>query len=154
MTHPLTFTGHARAMLRERGIDRGWVERVVQTPEWTEPDPGDPTVTRAFGLRSTAAGLSGLSIRRRHGPAYYHRLLRPHAPQRSTRRAIMKVRFDQEADALYIRLDDAKVVESEEVKPGLVLDFDADGRVVGFELLNAGRQLPAAQLRQIQFEVA
>jgi len=66
----------------------------------------------------------------------------------------MKVRFDQEADALYIRLDDAKVVESEEVKPGLVLDFDADGRVVGFELLNAGRQLPAAQLRQIQFEVA
>src|SRR4051812_2409154 len=96
----------------------------------------------------------GCLYRRRHGPAYYHRLLRPHAPQRSTRRAIMKVRFDQEADALYIRLDEAKVVESEEVKPGLVLDFDADGRVVGFELLNAGRQLPAAQLRQIQFEVA
>ena len=49
MTHSLTFTGHARAMLRERGIDRGWVERVVQTPEWTKPDPADPTVTRAFG---------------------------------------------------------------------------------------------------------
>ncbi len=66
----------------------------------------------------------------------------------------MKVRFDQEADALYIRLDDAPVIESEEVGPGIVLDFDAENRVVGIEMLNAQRRLPSAHLKQMLFEVA
>jgi len=51
----------------------------------------------------------------------------------------MKVRFDQEADALYIRLDDSPVAESEEVGPDVVLDFDANNRVVGIEVLNYRR---------------
>ena len=66
----------------------------------------------------------------------------------------MKVRFDQDADALYIRIDDAPLAESEEVSPGVVLDFDAGNRVVGIEVLNAQQRLPAAHLKQIQFEVA
>ena len=66
----------------------------------------------------------------------------------------MKVHVDQEADALYPRLDDSAVVESEEVRPGVVLDFDADHRVVDIELLNVRDRLPAANLRQIQSEVA
>jgi len=66
----------------------------------------------------------------------------------------MKVRFDQGADALYIRLDDTPILESEEVSPGVVLDYDANNRVVGIELLKVQQQLPAAQLRQMLFEVA
>lgn len=66
----------------------------------------------------------------------------------------MKVRFDQDADALYIRLDDTPIAESEEVGPGIVLDFDADNRVVGIEVLNAQQRLPAAHLKQMLFEVA
>jgi uncharacterized protein YuzE len=66
----------------------------------------------------------------------------------------MRVRFDQETDALYIRLDEAAVRESDEVSPGVVLDFDADSRVVGIEILDVKRRLPEAQLKQIQFEVA
>jgi uncharacterized protein YuzE len=66
----------------------------------------------------------------------------------------MRVRFDSETDALYIRLDEAKISESAEVAPGLVLDFDAENRVVGIEVLDAQKRLPAAQLKQIQFEVA
>ena len=66
----------------------------------------------------------------------------------------MKVHVDQEADALYLRLDDSAVVESEEVHPGVVLDFDADNQVVGLEVLNVRDRPPAANLRQIQFEVA
>ena len=66
----------------------------------------------------------------------------------------MKVHVDQEADALYFRLDDSAIVESDEVHPGGVLDFNDDNRVVGIELLNVRDRLPAANLRQIQFEVA
>jgi uncharacterized protein YuzE len=47
----------------------------------------------------------------------------------------MRIRFDSETDALYIRLDEAKISESAEVAPGLVLDFDAENRVVGIEVL-------------------
>jgi uncharacterized protein YuzE len=65
----------------------------------------------------------------------------------------MKVRFDEETDALYIRLNDAPVNESEEVSPGVVLDFDAENRVVGIEVLNVQKRLPDAHLKQIQFEV-
>ena len=66
----------------------------------------------------------------------------------------MKVRFDESADALYIRLDDAPIEESEEVSPGVVLDFDGDNRVVGIEILQVHERLPTAQLKQMQFEVA
>lgn len=66
----------------------------------------------------------------------------------------MKVRFDEAADALYIRLDEAEILESEEVTPGVVLDFDAANRVVGIELLGVRERLPGADLKRILFEVA
>ena len=40
----------------------------------------------------------------------------------------MRLRIDKENDALYLRLDESAVVESEEVQPGIILDFDAEGR--------------------------
>ncbi len=43
----------------------------------------------------------------------------------------MKMHFDEKADALYLRLDESKIVESEEVKPGIVLDFNESRQVVG-----------------------
>ena len=66
----------------------------------------------------------------------------------------MCVRFDQKTDALYIRFDEAAIIESEEVSPGIVLDLDADNRVVGIEMLNVKERLPNASLTQINFEVA
>jgi uncharacterized protein YuzE len=36
----------------------------------------------------------------------------------------MKLRVDKEADALYLRLDDSKIIESEEVAPGVILDYN------------------------------
>ena len=66
----------------------------------------------------------------------------------------MKVHFGPEADAIYIRLDDSAIKESEEVRPGGVLDFDANDQVVGVEILGVQARVPAANLRQIQFEVA
>ena len=47
----------------------------------------------------------------------------------------MKVHIDEEADALYLRLDESKIIESEEVYPGIVLDFNEQNQVVGIEVL-------------------
>lgn len=51
-------------------------------------------------------------------------------------------------------LDDSEVVESEEVKPGIVLDFNADNQVVGIEVLDLRKRVPSANLKEVQFDVA
>jgi len=66
----------------------------------------------------------------------------------------MRVHFDQSADAIYFRLDDSSIIESEEVKPGIILDFNERSEVVGIEILNVGKRVPAAILKQMHFEVA
>ena len=48
----------------------------------------------------------------------------------------MKIEYDRQADAMYIRLKAGVVAESEEVRPGVVLDFDAEGKVLGIEMLD------------------
>ena len=53
----------------------------------------------------------------------------------------MKTSYDPEADALYVRFADKPVIESEEVRPGFVLDYDADGRIVAVEILDASEHL-------------
>jgi uncharacterized protein YuzE len=64
----------------------------------------------------------------------------------------MRLEFDEKADALYLRLDDTSIVESEEVKPGVVLDFNKAGDVVGVEFLEVSKRMPAKQLKPFQFE--
>ena len=53
----------------------------------------------------------------------------------------MKARYDAKADALYVRFADAAVIESEEVRPGVVLDYDDQGRIVAVEILDASEHL-------------
>jgi len=55
----------------------------------------------------------------------------------------MKTIYDPESDALYVRFADTPVAESEEVADGVVLDFDGDGKIVGFEFLNAQKHIAA-----------
>ena len=52
----------------------------------------------------------------------------------------MKIEYDQQADAMYIRLRVGVVAESEEVRPGVVLDFDAQGQVLGIEMLDVSKR--------------
>lgn len=66
----------------------------------------------------------------------------------------MRIHYDAKVDALYIRLDDSKVVESDEVKPGIVLDFNAKKEVVGIEVLDLKRRVPKADLKQLKVLVA
>lgn len=41
-------THHAEKVIAERGIDLEWMQRTLVDPQWTEPDPADPQVTRYF----------------------------------------------------------------------------------------------------------
>lgn len=66
----------------------------------------------------------------------------------------MRVRVDRKSDALYFRLDESRIVESEEVRPGVVLDYDAENRVVGIELLNISSRAAAEELQSIHFQTA
>ena len=66
----------------------------------------------------------------------------------------MKLRYDPQVDAAYITLDESPVVESEQVRPGIVLDLDSQNRVVGIEILNVRRTLPQADLNRLELELA
>lgn len=62
------------------------------------------------------------------------------------------VKVDKESDALYFRLDENKIVESEEVRPGVILDFDENDQVVGVEFLNISSRATPEELSSIQFQ--
>lgn len=65
----------------------------------------------------------------------------------------MKLKIDRENDALYFRLDEStKIIESEEVEPGIILDFDEQGRVVGIEMLDLSTRISPEKMRVLQFE--
>ena len=66
----------------------------------------------------------------------------------------MRIHYDEKVDAFYLRLDGSKVVESEEVKPGIVLDFNAKNQVVGIEVLNFKRRVAKADLKHLKVLVA
>ena len=64
----------------------------------------------------------------------------------------MRIKVDKKTDALYFRLDEARVVESEEVQPGVILDFDEHNRVVGVEFLGISLRATPSELSTMQFQ--
>lgn len=53
----------------------------------------------------------------------------------------MKVTYDPESDILRIIFSSAKIAESDEDKPGVVIDYSEDGRIVGLEVLDASTRM-------------
>lgn len=64
----------------------------------------------------------------------------------------MKTRYDPHTDTLVIELRPGPVAESDEDKPGIILDYDAQGNLIGLEILDASKRIPDA--RSMSFEVA
>ena len=64
----------------------------------------------------------------------------------------MKVIYDKESDTLSIIFRSGKVAESDEARPGLILDYDKAGRLVSLELLDASKQVDGAQ--SVEFALA
>ena len=63
----------------------------------------------------------------------------------------MRVVYDSRADILTIVLTETTIVESDEDKPGMVLDYDASGNVVSMEVLDAS--LRVQQPTRIEYEL-
>lgn len=63
----------------------------------------------------------------------------------------MKVTYDPEVDVLRILFSDATIEESDEEKPGLVLDYDRNGNIVGLEILDASERVGSP--RSLEFAV-
>lgn len=63
----------------------------------------------------------------------------------------MKIHYDEETDTLTIAFRDARVRESDEVRPGTIVDFGYDGGVVGIEILSASKFVE--KTREIQFAI-
>ena len=66
----------------------------------------------------------------------------------------MKLNYYQETDSLYIGLSEKPSTESKEISEGIVLDYDADGNLIGIDIDNAGKkvQLKELTLRKLPFE--
>jgi len=66
----------------------------------------------------------------------------------------MHVRVDHAADAIYLNLTDRPIKDSEEVADGIVVDYDAEGRIVGVEILDASKRTDDPEvLKQFSFEL-
>ena len=64
----------------------------------------------------------------------------------------MKLHVDKEADALYLQLDDSKIIESAEVAPGVILDYNDRNEVVGIEMLYLSRRSQALDTTALEIE--
>ncbi|MCX8072408.1 MAG: DUF2283 domain-containing protein [Candidatus Binatia bacterium] len=64
----------------------------------------------------------------------------------------MKLKVDQKADALYLTLSEAPAHRSEEVSPGIIVDYDDQDRVVGIEMLYLSKRAPGIDIRRLLFE--
>ncbi|MFA5865916.1 MAG: DUF2283 domain-containing protein [Phycisphaerae bacterium] len=64
----------------------------------------------------------------------------------------MKITYDMEMDVLRIRFNSTAIEESDEDKPGMILDYDKDGNIVGLEVLDASKRIEDP--RHVEYGVA
>ena len=77
-----------------------------------------------------------------------------HKSKKVRRNSRMKLSICHRADTLYVRFSDDTVAETAEVRPGVMFDYAADGRIVAFEILDASRTLAADDMKKLAVEVA
>ncbi len=65
----------------------------------------------------------------------------------------MRLTVDEEADALHFRLVDVPVAESDEIAPGVIVDYDESHQVIGIEVLCLSKRRPPVNTMNFQFEV-
>jgi len=64
----------------------------------------------------------------------------------------MKIEYDKEVDALYIRIQEKKVSRTRELEDGLNLDLDENGKLIGLEILDATQRYSKAELFNLTTE--
>lgn len=66
----------------------------------------------------------------------------------------MKLNIDKKSDALYLRLDDSPITESEEVSPGVVLDYNESNEVVGIEMRYLSKRSSDLNIYSVELKTA
>jgi len=64
----------------------------------------------------------------------------------------MKIEYDKEVDALYIRIQQKYVSRTEEISEGINLDFDEEGRLIGLEVLDAVKRYSLSDIFNLSTE--
>jgi len=64
----------------------------------------------------------------------------------------MKIKYDKEVDVMYIRFSDDNIKESNEEKPGIIIDYNDEGSIVAIEVLNASTKMESPN--SVVYEVA
>jgi uncharacterized protein YuzE len=117
------------------------VERTVRQPDWIAPDPKRPGVERRFRVIPEYGGrvMRVACYETESEIRIVTVFLRP---ERKKAAMTPTVKYRPADNAAYIRFSSAKVLESAEVSPDVIFDYDAEGHIVGIELLDAKAQLP------------
>ena len=64
----------------------------------------------------------------------------------------MNLKIDREADALYLDLDESLSFESQDIAPGVILDYNKEGKVVGIEILYLSKRFDISQLKKLEVQ--
>jgi uncharacterized protein YuzE len=64
----------------------------------------------------------------------------------------MRITYDPQADALYIELREAQAHDNVDIEEGVSADLDAQGHIIGFEILDAGKRLTPTELHSLHVE--
>jgi uncharacterized protein YuzE len=168
-------TNHARRAAAEREIPVEWIERTLEAPELIVPDANDPTIERCFRrIVSRSLPLVSTATSRLYRPCRsphsLHSWIWGTSASSSGEQSswtepsgecilrsqnegqVMRLHVDKEAYALYLRLDDSKIIESEEVAPGVILDYNEKDEVVGVEMLYLSKRTPNLKTTALEFE--
>lgn len=65
----------------------------------------------------------------------------------------MRIKVDLESDALYFRLSEDEIEESEEVSKGIIIDYSKAGKVIGVEILNVKEKFTLDELSKLNVEL-
>ena len=65
----------------------------------------------------------------------------------------MRVKVDMESDALYFRLSEEEIEESEKISSGVIIDYNKNGEVIGVEILGIKDRIPLKELSHIKVEL-
>lgn len=107
----------------------------METPAHIEPDEVDATLEHRLATV----------------PEFANRVLRVNVSKDEPGRVIT-AHLDRKADALYLDLDEAPAAESEEISPGVIFDYNADGKVVGIEMLYLSKRVSSEKIGRMQME--
>ena len=62
----------------------------------------------------------------------------------------MRIHYDKTQDALYLRFSENPYYQSEEVKEGIIFDYDKNGEIIGLEILDVSKNLPRKFLSSLK----